>query len=233
MMLEEKSSRSTLCFARDLFRKPVPTFRDHALGGIALRARDRLLLGALGGLSARRRERLTGLDQALEAREHQRPTVPDGFEHLAAGVEIIVGHRELHLVAHGLELEGDLRRPFATEDLVELDVEGVGEQPERLVFQHMAAIGKRAVAAERYRRAGRPVRLHARAEPVPLGKGTLRQRPPQRLGGGHDIGDVDELRLAYFFASRPRLSSASALRRWRSYLPIQRSAISWIGTGLR
>src|SRR5262245_43532719 len=233
MMLEEKSSRSTLCFARDLFREPVPTFPDHALGGIALRARDRLLLGALGGLRARRRKRLTGLDQALEAREHQRPTVPDGFEHVAAGVEIIVRHRELHLVAHGLELEGHPRRPFAAEDLVELDVEGVGEQPERLALQHVAAIGERAVTMERYRRAGRPVRLHARPEPVPLGEGTLGQRPPQRLGGGCDISDVDEFWLAHFFASRPRLSSASALRRWRSYLPIQRSAMSWIGTGLR
>ena len=30
--LVESSSRSSFLFVRDLFRKPVPTFRDHALG---------------------------------------------------------------------------------------------------------------------------------------------------------------------------------------------------------
>src|SRR6185312_11880283 len=120
-----------------------------------------------------------------------------------------------------------------TEDLVKLHLPTVGQAPVRHAVQNFAGVMGFAVAAERHPTARGPVGLDCGAEPIPARERPIGERLPQLLRCGRDVGDVDEFQLAHFFASRPRLSSASALRRWRSYLPIQRSAMSWIGTGLR
>src|SRR5262245_14971409 len=144
-----------------------------------------------------------------------------------------MGHRELDLHSHGLELERHPRRLLAAEGLVELNVPAVGQAAAGLAYQHFAVIMDVAAVAEDDAASRRPVGFNRQAEPILARESAVGRRLPQPLRRDRDIGDVDEFRLAHFFASRPRLSSASALRRWRSYLPIQRSAISWIGTGLR
>ena len=83
------------------------------------------------------------------------------------------------------------------------------------------------------RRAGLPIGFQRDAEPILPRELGLGQGVPQLGGRRADVGHVDELAGHCSFLSRFFFRSLNAPRRPISYLPIHRSAISLMGTGLR
>ena len=75
--------------------------------------------------------------------------------------------------------------------------------------------------------------LHLGAEEIALVEFRLGQRFPEFFGRGADVGHVNESVAHRSSLSRRFFKSLSAVSRLRSNLPIQRSAISLMGTGLR
>src|SRR5581483_3930340 len=81
-----------------------------------------------------------------------------------------------------------------------------------------------------------PLCLRPNPQPVLLREFVAGQRRPQSVRRRPDVGDIDEAAPGCvchgWFPSRFFLSAESALKRGRSNLRIQRSAIWCIGTGL-
>src|SRR5688572_3936778 len=82
--LVESESRSSFLFEHDLFRKPVPTFRDHALVALAVPGR----LAAAGEFSARDELRASGWTGLHRAH----PLAVGAEDHVEAAA--LVGHAD-------------------------------------------------------------------------------------------------------------------------------------------
>ncbi|BAB51072.1 mll4411 [Mesorhizobium japonicum MAFF 303099] len=178
-------------------------------------------------------EALAGLEQALETGQHQRPALTDIRDQPVWAVGL-VGDGKLHQLAVLFYGEGaarvavflDLRHPL----IAPFD----DQAPRRVDLEDLARVGDAAVGEDQFPAgADLPLALLIGAEeelPVELRVG---QRLPELFGRGADVGHVNEAVAHQSSLSRRFFRSLNASSRWRSNLPIQRSAISLIGTGLR
>src|SRR5215470_12175921 len=146
----------------------------------------------IGLLVPGRAQHASALQEALEARQHQRPATVDVLENLAARREFVMGDREPYLVLVALDLEGHSRRALAVQTVV-LRMKGIGEPPRRIDFEHRPGDAVAfALELESKRRADLPVRLEAVADPVALGHVGAGPSLEDLFGGCRNVDDVDE-----------------------------------------
>src|ERR1700680_2809485 len=82
-------------------------------------------------------QRLSGLEQTLEAGEDRGPALPAAFEDIVAERAVMrLDHCQPHRVAGLLDLVSDEGRPELLEQPWPVDVEGDGEPLQWLAFDH-------------------------------------------------------------------------------------------------
>src|SRR5262245_10811738 len=139
-------------------------------------------------------ERCPRLEQALEARQDQRPAVRDGADELRLGTVHFVDDRQLHRITDRLELISQARISLLAQFGTELVAPLEHEPPRRNAFNDLAAVGDATIRNhDPPRRAGLPVGLLNRVAPILARELGVGQGLPELFRSRADVSDIDEL----------------------------------------